>query len=63
MQRTIIVQQGRTETNNERFYLSIKDKPGKPPTLKMQQVYQANPVFDELEIFMEITKISKTPHA
>ena len=62
MHRNIIVQQGRIETNDERFDLSIKDKPVKPPTLKMQQVSCAKTVFDELELVMRISTSSKTSH-
>ena len=36
MQRTIVVQQGGIEINQERFYLSIKDNPVKPPISKTQ---------------------------
>ena len=42
MQETIIVQQGRIETNDERFGLSKKDIPVKPPILKMQQLELGN---------------------
>ena len=62
MQRTIIVQKGRIETNDERFDLSIKDKSVKPPTLKTQQVLRAKSVFDELELVMTISASSKTSH-
>ena len=62
MQETIIVQQGRIETNDERFDLSKKDIPVKPPILKMQQVARAKSVFDELELVMRISTSSKTSH-
>ena len=62
MQRTIIVQQGRIETNDERFDLSIKDIPVKPLTSKMQQVSHAKTVVDELELVMRISTSSKAPH-
>ena len=38
MHRKIILQYGRIKTNEERFDLSIKDKPVKPPIWKMQQL-------------------------
>jgi hypothetical protein len=59
MQGTIIVHQGRIEINDERFYLSKKDIPVKPPTLKMQQVVRAKTILDELELFMRISTSSK----
>ena len=62
MQETIIGQQGRIETNDERFDLSKKDIPVKPPTLKMQQVIYAKSVSDELELVMRISTSSKTSH-
>ncbi len=37
-------------------------KPRKSPNSKTQQVICAKSVFDELELVMEITTISKTPH-
>ena len=60
MHRNIIVQQRRIETNDERFDLSQKDIPVKPPILKMQQVAHAKTIFDELELVMRIRTSSKT---
>jgi hypothetical protein len=60
MHRNIIVQQRRIETNDERFDLSQKDIPVKPPILKMQQVAHAKTIFDELELVMRISTSSKT---
>ena len=62
MQGTIIVQQGRIEINDERFDLSKKGIPVKPPTLKMQQVARAKTILDELELVMRISTSSKTSH-
>ena len=62
MQRTIIVHQGRIETNDERFDLSKKDIPVKPPTSKMQQVAHAKTILGELELVMRISTSSKTSH-
>jgi hypothetical protein len=62
MQGTIIVQQRSIETNDERFDLSKKDIPVKPPTSKMQQVAQAKTILDELELVMRIRTSSKTSH-
>ena len=62
MQETIIVQQGRIETNDERFDLSKKDIPVKPPISKMQQVAHAKTILDELELVMRISTSSKTSH-
>ena len=62
MQGTIIVQQGSVETNDERFDLSKKDIPVKPPTSKMQQVAHAKTILDELELVMRISTSSKTSH-
>jgi hypothetical protein len=36
MHRNIIVQQVRIKPNDERFDLSIRDEPAKPPTSKTQ---------------------------
>ena len=47
MQGTIIVQQRSIETNDERFDLSKKYIPVKPPTSKMQQVELGNPDLGE----------------
>jgi hypothetical protein len=62
MQGTIIVQQRRIETNDERFDLSKKDIPVKPPILKMQQVARAKTILDELELVMRISTSSKSSH-
>ena len=62
MHRNIIVQQRRIETNDERFDLSKKDIPVKPPILKMQQVARAKTILDELELVMRISTSSKTSH-
>ena len=62
MQGTIIVQQGRIEINYERFDLSKKDIPVKPPTLKMQQVARAKTILDELELVIRISTSSKPSH-
>jgi hypothetical protein len=62
MQETIIVQQGRIETNDERFELSKKDIPVKPPISKMQQVAHAKTILNELEFVMRISTIYKTSH-
>ena len=62
MQETIIVQQGRIEKNDERFDLSKKDIPVKPPISKMQHVARAKTILDELELVMRISTSSKTSH-
>ena len=62
MQETIIVQQGRIETNDERFDLSKKYIPVKPPISKMQQVAHAKTILNELELVMRISTSSKTSH-
>ena len=62
MHRNIIVQQRRIETNDERFDLSQKDIPVKPPILKMQQVARAKTILDELELVMRISTSSKSSH-
>ena len=62
MHRNIIVQQRRIETNDERFDLSQKDIPVKPPISKMQQVARAKTILDELELVMRISTSSKTSH-
>jgi hypothetical protein len=62
MHRNIIVQQRRIETNDERFDLSQKYIPVKPPILKMQQVAHAKTILNELELVMRISTSSKTSH-
>jgi hypothetical protein len=47
--------------NDERFNLSIKDKPVKPPIMKNAiSMFHAKSVFDELELIMKITTSFKT---
>ena len=62
MHRNIIVQQRRIETNDERFDLSKKDIPVKPPISKMQQVAHEKTILNELELVMRISTSSKTSH-
>jgi hypothetical protein len=62
MRRKLIVQARKVKPNEERFDLSIKDKPVKPSTPKTQQVCHLKTVFDELGIIVKTTKISKTSH-
>ena len=62
MQVTIIIQQCRIETNDERFDLSKKDIPVKLPNLKMQQIAHAKTILNELELVMRISTSSKTSH-
>jgi hypothetical protein len=38
------------------------EKPRKSPNSKTQQLIHAKTVFDELELFMEMTTSPKTPH-
>ncbi len=59
MQGNIIVHQGRIKPNDERYDLSIKDKPVKPPTSKTQKDIHSKSVFDDLELVMEISTSSK----
>jgi hypothetical protein len=35
---------------------------GKTPIIKMQQVFHSKSIFNELELVMEITTSSKSPH-
>ena len=62
MQETVIFQQGRIEKNDERFDLTKKDIPVKPPILKMQQVAHGKTILNELELVMRISTSSKTSH-
>ena len=59
MQGKVIVHQGSIKPNDERYDLSIKDKPVKPPTSKTQKDIHSKSVFDDLELVMEISTSSK----
>ena len=50
------------ESTRKEFDLSIKDKPIKPPTTKMQQDIRMKSVFDELELGMAMNTSSKLSH-
>jgi hypothetical protein len=62
MQRNIIVHHWRIKLNEERFDLSIKEQPVKPPKPKTQQVFHTKSVFGELGLVMKITTSTKTPY-
>ena len=61
MQWNIIVQQGRIKPNDERFDLSLKDKPVKPPKSKRKRIFIRNPFLMSLSLSWRWTQ-GLNPH-
>jgi len=62
MHINMIVQPRRIKPNDERFDLSLKDKPVKPPKSKHKKDFHSESVFDELELVMDMNTRSKSSH-